>query len=378
MSAQAAQERDAAAARVRFRDLSVPEGPRRDALREAFERVLDSGMLLMGPEVAAFEATVARACGARDAVGVASGASALYLALKACGVGPGDEVITTAFSWIASFNAIAACGARPVAVDIGADLLIDPERIEEAISPRAKAILPVHFTGRLCAMDRIGAIAEAQGLKVVEDAAQAFGAQRDGVAAGAFGDLGAFSLNPMKIFSGYGEAGVVTFRDPALRERLERLRYLGTVEKEICVEVELNHKIDALQAALLGATLPFLPEWIERRQAIARRYCRGLADVLTCPAPPEAGAQDAIFFDFSALADDRDALIAYLAANGVEAKARHPIALPDQPAYADLPPTEIPNARRAARQVVCLPIHEKLDDAEIDHVVDSVRGFYGA
>jgi len=368
-----------ARAGVRFRDLSVPEGPLRAGLRAAFERVLDHGMLLMGPEVEAFESTFAAYCGVGDCIGVASGTSALYLALRALGIGPGDEVITTAMSWIATANAIAAAGAVPVFADIGDDLNIDAETIPPLLTTRTRAILPVHYTGRLCDMQAIGAIASANGLRVIEDAAQAAGARTAaGRHAGSFGHAGAFSLNPMKLLPGYGEAGAVVTSDPELRPRIEAMRYLGTVDREICHEVELNHKMDALQAAFLIEGMKCLPQIIERRQQIAARYAAGLADVVACPSLDGPEGSRPVFFDFTVEVAERDRLREALAGAGIETKIRHPILMCDQPAYRHLPPTPVPRARQAVARILSLPIHEKMSDPEVDRVIAAIRKFHDA
>ncbi|MEQ9560267.1 MAG: DegT/DnrJ/EryC1/StrS family aminotransferase [Rhodospirillales bacterium] len=361
---------------VRFRDLSIHDGPFRARLLDAFTRLLDHGQLILGEEVDRFEAAIAEHCGTRFAVGVASGTSALYLALKGLGIGPGDEVITTPFSWVATLNAIASTGATPVFADISDDLNIDPAAVAAKITERTKAIVPVHFTGRLCDMTALSALANAHGLLLVEDAAQAFGARAaDGRAAGSFGHAAGFSFNPMKVLPGFGEAGVVTTNDPALAERLISLRYLGTVNRESCVEIELNHKIDSLQAALLVASLPTLDNAIDARARVAEAYGNGLKDIAALSLPPR-GARDTLFFDYTLQTDGRDDLAAFLVSRGIECKIRHPILMPDQPAYPWLHGLDLPVARRAVDRILCLPCHDKLSNENVDLVIAAVREFH--
>lgn len=362
---------------VRYRDLAVDDEAFRARLISVFERLLAHGQLIMGPEVAAFERTVAAFCGTKHCVGVASGTSALYLALKSFGIGPGDEVITTPMSWIATLNAIHATGATPVFADVRGDLNIDPDAVVAAFTARTGAIVPVHYTGRICAIDAIIASARNRDILVIEDAAQAMGATLpDGRRAGGFGHAGAFSLNPMKVLYGFGEAGAVTTNDADAVKRLEALRYLGTENKEVCIEPELNHKIDALQAALLCESFSELDRVLEARKRIAQRYSDALGDMVHCPDVPREGDYSAIFFEYTILAERRDALQEHLAGLGIETKVRHPILMPDQPAYSHLDRPDIPQARRLVERILSLPCQEKLSEGDIERVIDGVRAFY--
>ncbi|MEM8688745.1 MAG: DegT/DnrJ/EryC1/StrS family aminotransferase [Pseudomonadota bacterium] len=363
--------------KVRFRDLSVADGPFRTKLVGTFERVLSHGQLIMGKEVEEFERVVAQYCGTKHSIGVASGTSAIYLALKALGVGPGDEVITTPMSWIATLNSICATGATPVFADVCQNLNIDPEAIRGVITPKTRAIVPVHYTGRLCDMDAILAIAREHNLLVMEDAAQALGATLpDGRRAGGFGHAGAFSLNPMKVLYGFGDAGAITTNDAEAIEKIEAYRYLGTVNRETCIDRELNHKIDSLQAALLLDSFSVLDETLDKRRQVAAKYSTALKDVVDCPEIPAEGDRRAIFFDYTLAADNRDQLLAHMESEGIECKIRHPILMPDQPAYADLPRPHVPVARNLVGRILTLPCHEKLSADQVDLVIDKVRSFY--
>ena len=241
----------------------------------AIQRVVESTGFIMGPEVRSFEAAFARFVGAEAAIGVASGTAALHLALLACGIGPGDEVITTSFTFYATAEAINQAGATPVFVDIAPDTYnLDPAKIEAAITPRTRAIVPVHLYGQSADMDAILAIARQHGLRVIEDAAQAHAAEHHGRRCGSLGDLACFSFYPSKNLGCYGDGGMVTGSDPALLARIRRLRDHGRVGKYEHVELGWGSRLDALQAAILGAKLPHLEEWTEQRRAAAARYNR--------------------------------------------------------------------------------------------------------
>jgi dTDP-4-amino-4,6-dideoxygalactose transaminase len=365
--------------RIRFRDLSVSDKTVRRELLDAVERVLDHGQLLLGPEVEAFEGAVAEDCGRRYCVGVGSGSDALYLSLKACGISPGDEVITTPLSWIATLNAIHLTGASPVFADVSGNLNIDPGEIEKAIGPKTRAIVPVHFNGRMCDMAAISDIARDHELLVIEDAAQAYGAAISGRSAGAFGVAGAFSFNPMKVLPGFGEAGAVVTDREDIRDRLLALRYLGTEKAEICRWPSLNSKMDPLQAAMLMVSRRHFRRHIARRKEIAILYTRLLEGVVEFPekSAGEPVEGESVFFDFSIIAERRDALRAYLNAQGIETKIKHYPLMPDQPAYAHLTRPRLPVADWLAVRIVCLPMHEKLSDDDVTYVAKCVRGFYG-
>uniref|UniRef100_Q07RG3 DegT/DnrJ/EryC1/StrS aminotransferase n=1 Tax=Rhodopseudomonas palustris (strain BisA53) TaxID=316055 RepID=Q07RG3_RHOP5 len=362
--------------KVRYRDLSIDDPELRASLLRVVDELLRDGRLLMGPAVERWEELVAGYCGARYCVGVSSGTNALYLALRAFDIGAGDEVIVPAMSWVATANAVALAGATPVFVDIGNDLNIDVAAAEAAITPRTRAILPVHYTGRLCDMAAIGALAKRHGLLVIEDAAQAFGAANEAGRAGGFGDAAAFSLNPMKVFPGFGEVGAVLVDDPQIGERLRALRYLGTVNKEVCVEPSLNHKIDTIQAAMMLVSYDRVEPALVRRIEIAARYGERLKGLVGCPESPRSPAdRRSVFFDYTITTPRRTELRRFLEGKGIEVKIRHPLLMSQQPAYRHLDPGPLPNAERLVQQILSLPIHEKLTDDQIDYVVESIAAF---
>jgi dTDP-4-amino-4,6-dideoxygalactose transaminase len=358
---------------VRFMDLSV-DAPARQKYLAAIDSVLTSGVLVNGPEVGRFERQVADYCGAFDAVGVGSGTAALYLALKCLDIGPGDEVVLPALSFVGTANAVAAVGAHPVFVDIGTDLLIDPAAVESAITPRTRAIMPVHFTGNVCDMDALVAISDERSLPILEDAAPAFGATYRERKAGTFGPLGCFSANPMKVLAGVGEAGIVVVQDSVHSSRLRELRYHGMRNKELCVDVSLNERLDTIQAAILSIRLETIEQNLDRRAAIARRYAGHLSNVVETPivAPHVRHA----WYHYVILCDRRDELGEALAAEGIETRVYHPKLMPDHPVHArDL--HGFPVGRRVVDRILCLPMHEKLKDEDVDRVSEAVARFYG-
>ena len=360
---------------IPFRDLAIRDAGLRQSLLDAVDRVLRHGRLILGPEVEQFESAIASYCGRRFAVGVGSGTDALYLSLRALGIGPGDEVITTPLSWIATVNAIVLTGARPVFVDIGDDLNLAAEQVEQAITPRTRAILPVHFTGRLCDIRTIVDIADRHGLPVIEDGGQAFGARLGEDVCGALGTLGCFSMNPMKLLNAFGEAGAVVTDDPGLRDRLLSLRYAGTVGKEDCHTPGLNGRIDTIQAAMLGVMLDHLPAKIERRRAIARVYNTRLDGVVTCPV--ERPGEVHTYYSHTIQCDHRDGLRDHLAARGIETKIQHAILMPHHPAYRERFAAAVPVAERLVRRILCLPNQEDLAMDAVETVCAAVRAFHG-
>jgi dTDP-4-amino-4,6-dideoxygalactose transaminase len=330
---------------------------------------------VLGPEVQELERRVAARCGRRYAVGVSSGSTGLLLGLKSVGIGPGDEVITTALSWIATANAIAVAGATPVFADIDDDLNIDPASVRELVTPRTKAIVPVHWAGKVCRMPALIEIAEEYGMMVVEDAAQAFDASHHGRKAGSFGVVGCFSMNAMKIFAACGDAGMVVTDREDVYERLLALRYNGTVNREICIEISLNGRLDTLQAAILLQRLDDVKAIIERRREVARWYNEALGVVVETPKEGP-GERDA-WYTYTIRAARRDELKAFLETRGIETRIHHPYLMPEQPVYRDGVRGKFPNAQRLVGQVLCLPATEKIHRDEVEYVAACIREFYG-
>ena len=324
--------------KVRYRDLSVSNLEQKNEILKAVDRVLTHGQFMLGPEVETLEKKIAKYCNTKYCVGLSSGTDALNLALRSYNIGPGDEVITTPLSWVATFNSIQYCGATPVAVDICEDLNINADLIENAITEKTKALMPVHFTGRLCDMEKISQIANKHNLLVIEDAAQAFGARINGVYAGAFGDAGCFSFNAMKVLPGYGEMGAVLTNDKDIYDQLISLRYLGFDTKgEICFYPSLNNKIDTLLASMMLTSFKYFDENFNTRIKISNYYSDNLSDYVVCPILNNDKDVHCTFFDYTIIAEDRDNLKHFLEGKGIETKIKHSVLMNNQPAYDYLP-----------------------------------------
>jgi perosamine synthetase len=334
--------------------------------------VLDSGQLVNGPVTRELEEEFAReVSGTAEAVAVANGTAALHLALLAHGIGPGDEVVTTAFTFQATANMVLATGARPVFVDIGDDYNIDPSLIEAAITPRTKAILPVHLFGLLCDMDAIGAIARRHGLKVVEDAAQAHGAQVCGNRAGSFG-TGCFSFYATKNMTS-GEGGMVTADDGAFAERLRLLRSHGEESRYSSAVLGFNYRLSEMAAALGISQLRKLALFNKKRLENARYLSEHLEGVIL-PPPSWDGASSWHLYTI-AVRSGREELSAWLRDRGIQSGVYYPTPVPDQPLYRGLDYSGecCPNARRLAAQVISLPVHPGLSQEDLDTIVAAVN-----
>lgn len=355
-------------------DLTRQHEALRDELLEAAGRVLASSRFILGPEVQALEAELASLGGARHGVGVASGTDALLLALKAVGVRPGDEVITSAFSFVASASTVLLIGAVPVFVDIDEETYnLDPGRIEAAITPRTRAVVPVHLYGQPAAMDAIEAIARRRGLALVADAAQAVGAGYGGRPMAAWGDASTLSFYPTKNLGGCGDGGMVLTTRDDVAERVRLLRDHGAPRRYQHVELGYSSRLDELQAALLRVKLKRLPAWTEARRRLARRYLDGLrgADLVL---PVERPPAHHVYHQFAVRTARRDAVIRSLAALGVGTTVHYPTILPCQPLFSGPDAArEFPVAARAAAEMLGLPCFPEITDEEIDTVVRAVR-----
>ena len=361
---------------VPYVDLGELNDRHRGELLSAVDRVISSGMYILGEEVETFEAAFARYCGTRFAVGVANGTDALVLAMKALGIGPGDEVITAPNSFLASASSIALTGARPVFADVRDDLNIDPEAVEAAITPSTRAIMPVHLAGRPADLRALNAVAERHGLFVIEDAAQAIGARYDGAAVGSLGTVGCFSLHPLKNLHACGDGGIITTDDAEVHEFLLKARNHGLRNREEAEFWSQNSRLDSLHAAMLGVKLRYLDEETEERRRNAAFYVERLGGLVTVPRDrPE---EQSVYQTFMIRADRRDELQAYLAGRGVDSKIHYPIPIHLQPAAADLGygPGDFPVTERLATEILSLPAHPQLSMAQLEHTAGAVRRFY--
>lgn len=362
--------------RIELVDLAAQYRAIRPEVDAAIQRVLDATSFILGDEVRQFEAAWAQHVGAGGAVGVSSGTAAIELSLRALGVGEGDEVITTAHTFIATAEAITNVGARPVFADIDpASFTIDPGHVEDLITPRTRAIVPVHLYGHPADMDALMDIATRRDLWVIEDAAQAHGAAIGQRSVGSIGHLACFSFYPGKNLGAYGDAGAVTGNDPAVLDHIRRLRDHGRTTKYEHIEVGFAERIDALQAAILAAKLPHLEGWTEARRGHARRYVEHLTGAGVIVPTEQPGVRH-VYHLFVVRSARRDDLLEHLRAAGVMAGIHYPIPLHRQPAYVALGYGDValPHTERAAAEVLSLPIYPELTDDAIAYVAETVRG----
>jgi dTDP-4-amino-4,6-dideoxygalactose transaminase len=355
-------------------DLGRQHEPLREELLAAAARVLDSNRFVLGPEVRALEAALAAFGGAAHGIGVASGTDALLIALKAVGVRPGDEVITSSFSFVASATTVVMAGATPVFVDIDPETFnLDPAAVARAITARTRAIMPVHLCGQMAAMDAIEALARERGLAVIADAAQAVGAAYDGRPVGAWGDAICLSFYPTKNLGACGDGGMVLTSRDDVADRVRRLREHGSARKYEHVDLGYASRLDELQAALLRVKLGRLPEWNEARRALAARYQAVLGD-LSIGLPAEAPRARHIYHQYTVRVPERDAVAKRLADMAVGTAVHYPRIIPGQPLFATADAEmRFPEAGRAAREVLSLPCFPELTEVEIQQVAESLR-----
>jgi dTDP-4-amino-4,6-dideoxygalactose transaminase len=344
-----------------------------EELQAAALRVLRSGRYILGPEVEAFEEEVAAYLGVKHAIGVNSGTDALVIALRALGVGPGDEVITTPFTFFATAEAISLVGATPVFVDIDPRTFnINPELIPSAITPRTKAILPVHLYGLPAEMDPILEIARSHGLKVLEDCAQAFGATYKGKKVGTLGDAGAFSFFPTKNLGGFGDGGLIATDSYKVAEKARMLRVHGSRRKYYNEAVGYNSRLDALQAALLRVKLPRVDTWNEARRQVALRYNELLSDIPGLVLPGVSPGH--VFHQYTVrIPGRRDEVQRALEAQGIGTMVYYPVPLHRLPVYAHIG-LSLPQAERASEEVLSLPMGPALDAENLSRVREALWG----
>ncbi len=376
--------------KVPILDLVAQYGTIKEEIDQAVAGVIAGGQFILGPQVKALEQEMASYCQTSHAVGVASGTDALHLALRGCGVGEGDGVITSPFTFIATAEAISYVGATPIFLDIDKDSFnLDPNQVEDFLKgrlkkpgvpnvKRPKAILPVHLYGRSAEMRTLTEMARQYGLKVVEDCAQAIGAEHEGRKVGSFGDAGCFSFFPTTNLGGYGDGGMVPTQDGHLAEGLRTLRQHGSRVRYYHEELGFNSRLDEIQAAILRVKLRHLETWIEGRRRIADFYRRAIKGG-GAAAPPDDPQGRHVYNQFTLRAPRRDTLQDYLKERGITTMIYYPLSLHQQKVYAGLGYEEggLPQSELAAREVISLPIHPELTPEQTAFVADTLRAFYG-
>lgn len=366
---------------VPFVDLKAQYESIKGEIDKAIADVIASSAFIGGPFVKDFESAFAAFCGVKHCVGVGNGTDAIFLTLRAMGIGPGDEVITAANSFIATAEAITMAGARVVFCDIRPDTYnIDPDLIEGKITDRTGAIIPVHLYGQPADMDPILAIAKKHGLKVIEDAAQAHGATYKGRPVGTLGDAACFSFYPGKNLGAYGDAGAVVTNDDDLALNVRKLANHGRVAKYDHEIEGVNSRMDGLQAAILTAKLRHLPAWTEKRRVVAAQYLQGLSNIIGIKTPTVVESANAVYhlYVVRTAAANRDKLKAFLTAKGVGTGIHYPRALPDLKAYGHLRRDvgEFREASRAAGEILSLPIYPELDESTVSYTTDAIHEFF--
>lgn len=368
--------------RIPLVDLKAQYDSIKDEIDAAIARVIQNTNFIGGKEVSAFEEAFAAFQHTKRCVGVASGTAAIFLALKVLGIGEGDEVITTPHTFIATVEPVEALGAKPVFVDIDpVTFNIDPDKIEAAITPRTRAILPVHLYGQLAPMDRIMEIARRHNLVVVEDAAQAHGAEYKGKRAGNWGDIAVFSFYPGKNLGAYGDGGAICTNDDTLADKIAKLRDHGRTSKYAHDEIGYGERLDSLQAAILGAKLPHLQDWNDARRRVADYYTQTLRGLQGVRTPSEMPDARHIYHVYCITVNgNRDAILADLKARGIEAGIHYPIPLHLQAALAHHGGREgdFPNTEHAAKSILSLPIYPELTTEQMNRVVEELADVLGS
>lgn len=365
--------------------LSKQNAKLKEQLLTTIAAVIDGGMFILGENVQALEQEIAAYCNAEYGIGVGNGSDALYLALQACDVGPGDEVITTPFTFFATAGAIRKLGARPVFADIEPGTWnIDPDLIEACVTARTKAIIPVHLYGCPADMDPIMTVARRHGLRVIEDAAQAIGAQYKGRKVGTLGDAACFSFFPTKNLGAFGDGGMVVTNNPEIAKRVRLLRVHGAERKYHHQALGSNSRLDELQAAILRVKLPYLATWTDRRREIAAQYADILQGVsaastahrLRVPTVPDYAHH--VYHQFTIQASQRKELRAHLRERGIASTIYYPVPLHLQPVFADLgyKSGDFPVAEAAAAEVLSLPMFPELTDEEVTLIGKTIARFF--
>ena len=359
---------------IRYKNLKVSKNLETKYIK-VFSKFIKSGQYLPSKFVKKFEGEISNYCKRKYCVGLSSGTNALYLGLKAAGIKKGDEVICPAISWIATANAIAMTGARPVFVDIKLDQTICPLSVAKAINKKTKAIMIVHFTGLLADYDTIRKIVKNKKILIIEDAAQAFGAKYKKRRAGNFGDISALSFNPMKVLKGFGEAGAVLCDSKKIYDKIIELRHLGTSAKnpDVCNYIELNHKIDELQAGLLLESLKnFRPEANIRKKLILN-YTKKLKSFCIFS---DHNVSRSSGYDYQILIKNRDKLKQYLESKNIETRIKHSVLMCEQKMFSNEKIMNIKNAKMISKHSLSLPLHKRLSFAEQRRVISEIKQFY--
>jgi dTDP-4-amino-4,6-dideoxygalactose transaminase len=362
--------------KVPYIDLSAQHFAIKDELLKEIEKVIISGQFILGPFVEQFEHRFSSLSGAKYNVGVASGTDALILALKVLDIGFGDEVITAPNSFLASASAIALAGAKPVFADVADDFNLDPQKLEAVITGKTRAIIAVHLTGRPAPMNEINELARKHGLWVIEDAAQAVGAEYYNKKVGTLGHIGCFSLHPLKNLSAIGDGGLISTNDEVFYRKLLVLRNHGLKNRDECVTWSLNSRLDSIQAAILSVKMNHLEEWTNRRRYFAELYRNHISDLVTVPV--DKPHEKAVYHTFIIQTKYRDSLKGFLQKCEIDTKIHYPIPIHLQEAAKSLgyKKGDFPVTEKQVDQILSLPVYPELTDEQIMHVIHSIKDYF--
>lgn len=360
---------------VKYVDLAIKDPILKEEILDSINNILTSGQFILGEIVEKFEENIARYLGVKYAIGVNSGTDALSLSLRAFKIGDGDEVITVSNSFLATVSAIIEVNAKPVFVDISDDLNIDPELIEEKITGKTKAIIPVHLSGKPAKMNEIIKVARKYNLKVIEDAAQSIGTEYFSKKTGSIGDVGCFSMHPLKTLNACGDAGLITTNDDELFLKLNQLRNLGLKNRNESDFWGCNSRLDAIQAAILDIKLKYIDSWIEKRRKNAKFYIDKLKDILIVPNEEEHEKHS--YHTFVVQTENRDILQKFLEENKIETKIHYPIPIHKQKAaiYLNTRDKDLPKTILFAKRIMSLPIYQDLTDQHLSYVAEKTQSF---
>jgi dTDP-4-amino-4,6-dideoxygalactose transaminase len=360
--------------KIRFLDLSVRSKKELSEQIKTYKRFLIKGNFVLGSKVVDFENKISKIVQKKYTIGCSSGTNALYLALKSIGIKKNNHVLVPCLSWVSTFTAVKALGAEQIGVDIDEDFIISLENIKKNITKKTKAIIIVYFTGYYKKINGLKAFCKNRNIKIIEDCAQSFGSINNKEPNGRYGDLACFSMNPMKIFGGYGDSGAVSTNDKLNYNKIKMLRYAGTKNKEIVTDPELNHKIDTLQAEILLKQLKFLKNKIKQRILNASFYDKNLTTRVVKPKFFADGRH--VYYTYSILAEDRKNLIKYLTKNGIETKIQHPFTISDHPGLKNNFNRNFINGDKIVNKILSIPIHEKLTKKELIFIVKKINKYY--
>src|ERR1043166_92012 len=366
------------ALRIPYVDLALQHRQSKAELLKAVGSVLDSGQFILGEETEKFEKEFAALCQTKHAIGLNSGTDALILALKCLGIGPGDEVVTPPNSYLASASCVVLAGATPKFADVLEDLNFDPAAVARAITPKTKAIIAVHLTGKPARMKELLAVGKKQGIPVIEDAAQAVGAKLDGKPVGGLGKIGCFSLHPLKNLNACGDAGMLVTDDDAIAQRTRLLRNHGQPSRDDCLEFSMVSRLDSVQAARLRVKLRDLDEITARRRANAEHYRKRFAGCSRLKCPADGPGEFCVYHTFVVLADKRDQLRQHLEKAGIGSAIHYPVPIHLMTVGRNMghKPGEFPVTEKLAERILSLPIYPELTTAQLDEVANSILEFY--